>query len=439
MQRRWRRGTLAAVGLAVVLVAAAPQPLGAAPPRDTQPPGLTLPGDITVPNDPGYGGAAVRYSAPQATDNNPGAYATCSPTSGTFFRLGRNQVSCAAVDAAGNTTRGSFQVTVNDVDPPSVDVPGPVTVAAGRDQSGAVVWYDLPFVRDNSTSAVFSCAPVSGSFFPIGRNTVRCNALDGAGNQSSTGFSVTVTDGQAPTITHPGDVRATAPPGASSTVVTFPLPSGRDNAGVVSVSCTPASGSRFAGEHQPEHVRRRPSRCHDTRRGRGQTAHLGQPAHQAVLHEGGRWRLVVGVHRLVGHPDGDLGGRGGDERGAVQVRDRRGIRRTHAVGEHDATHLVDDIGEGDAGGGQRIERLDGGGQLVAVDARPCTLAGPAVDLGRDGGDGPGQGGVGLVVGAEEHGRERRSPRQTPVLSCISIGKPIGMQDKTGRGSGGPLT
>jgi hypothetical protein len=78
---------------------------------DATAPTLTLPVDITTPaTDPT--GAVVNFSA-SATDNvDPSVAVICSPASGSTFAVGITTVNCVATDSTGNTTSGSFHVTV---------------------------------------------------------------------------------------------------------------------------------------------------------------------------------------------------------------------------------------------------------------------------------------------------------------------------------------
>jgi len=91
------------------------------------PPLITCPANITVPNDPGKCSAVVSYPPPGLTDNCPGTTASCAPPSGSTFPVGNTNVSCAATDSGGAQSTCSFQVKVNDVQPPvvscSVDTP----------------------------------------------------------------------------------------------------------------------------------------------------------------------------------------------------------------------------------------------------------------------------------------------------------------------------
>jgi hypothetical protein len=79
--------------------------------RDTTKPTLTLPVNVTV-DATSPAGAFVTYTA-TATDSVSGARAvTCTPPSGNIFPIGTSTVNCTAVDGAGNSVGGSFEVLV---------------------------------------------------------------------------------------------------------------------------------------------------------------------------------------------------------------------------------------------------------------------------------------------------------------------------------------
>lgn len=86
----------------------------------TAPTIVDLPDDITV--EAGTGrvraaatGTTVTWAAPTATDTvDPAPTVVCDPASGSSFDLGTTRVTCTASDDAGNTTTGSFDVTVLD-------------------------------------------------------------------------------------------------------------------------------------------------------------------------------------------------------------------------------------------------------------------------------------------------------------------------------------
>ncbi|HYC60578.1 MAG TPA: HYR domain-containing protein [Thermoanaerobaculia bacterium] len=87
--------------------------------RDTRPPVLSLPGDFTA-EATSAAGAEVDFvtSATDVVDGNVAVQ--CSPASGSTFGLGTTLVSCSATDAAGNSSNGSFNVTVVDSIPPQI-------------------------------------------------------------------------------------------------------------------------------------------------------------------------------------------------------------------------------------------------------------------------------------------------------------------------------
>jgi hypothetical protein len=78
---------------------------------DTTPPTITVPADITT-QATSLSGATVTYQA-SASDIVDGTVATtCSPTSGSIFKIGMTTVICTATDKAGNTASASFKVNV---------------------------------------------------------------------------------------------------------------------------------------------------------------------------------------------------------------------------------------------------------------------------------------------------------------------------------------
>jgi hypothetical protein len=81
---------------------------------DTEAPTLYLPSSPVTGcacYDP-FTGDYVTWSISAADNVDGSAGVTCSPASGSFFLVGDTIVSCSATDSAGNTTSGSFVVTV---------------------------------------------------------------------------------------------------------------------------------------------------------------------------------------------------------------------------------------------------------------------------------------------------------------------------------------
>ncbi len=157
-----------------------------------QPPVLQLPADMTVEGDT-QGGATVTYTA-TATDaeDSQAPVVACLPASGSLFALGPTTVTCSATDSVGQTSTGSFTVTVVDTTPPTLAQPADLTVTT-YDPSGAVVTYPLPTATDVvDPSPTVACTPAPGSLFPPGETTVTCTAADHSGNEATAAFEVDV-------------------------------------------------------------------------------------------------------------------------------------------------------------------------------------------------------------------------------------------------------
>jgi hypothetical protein len=88
--------------------------------KDTTPPTLSVPANITA-EATSANGAAVTYPAATATDAVTASPAiTYSAASGSTFALGTTTVNVAAKDTAGNTSTGSFTITVVDTTAPTI-------------------------------------------------------------------------------------------------------------------------------------------------------------------------------------------------------------------------------------------------------------------------------------------------------------------------------
>jgi hypothetical protein len=212
---------------------------------DSTSPALTVPTIVTATITSGTS-VIVNYTA-TASDVVDGAIAPiCTPATGTAFALGSTLVSCTATDAHGNTATATFTVKVNDGIAPVVTVTpaGDRTVEA-TSPAGAAVAFSAIATDNIDTALTTTCAPASGSTFPLGPTMVTCSATDASGNIGTASFTVTVVDTTAPALTLPAppSVVTTEPSGA---VVNFTATAADLVAGVRTVTCAPASGSVFA-------------------------------------------------------------------------------------------------------------------------------------------------------------------------------------------------
>jgi hypothetical protein len=163
---------------------------------DTSSPVITVPDDFTVEADQ-PGGAVVTYTA-SATDATDGPVPVdCTPPSGSFFPIRVNNVTCTAVDSDGNQATAVFKITVRDTTPPTLTVPGPISVAT-TNPDGAVVDFEVTATDVADPSPSTTCTPASGTLFAVGQTKVTCTATDSSGNSASKSFNVTVTEEQPP-------------------------------------------------------------------------------------------------------------------------------------------------------------------------------------------------------------------------------------------------
>ncbi len=128
---------------------------------------------------------------------------------------------------------------------PTIRCPASITQLNDPGSCGAIVNFPPPVVTDNCPIESAVCSPPSGSTFAIGTTTVTCVVTDTSGVQASCSFTVTVNDFERIRIVCPANIVIQAQPGQCSPVVTYPTPTVIDNCPGATVTCTPASGTRF--------------------------------------------------------------------------------------------------------------------------------------------------------------------------------------------------
>jgi hypothetical protein len=157
---------------------------------DTTPPSVHVPANI-VAEATGPAGRAVTFAA-NATDivdvTDP---VRCAPPSGSTFALGHTQVACRSTDAAGNEGASYFDVNIVDTTAPAIAQHANI-VANATEPGGAHVSFSLTASDLVDGAVVVTCAPASGSLFPLGHTTVRCSSTDAHHNTSTTSFDVYV-------------------------------------------------------------------------------------------------------------------------------------------------------------------------------------------------------------------------------------------------------
>ncbi|MEO8680503.1 MAG: HYR domain-containing protein [Vicinamibacterales bacterium] len=209
--------------------------------RDATAPAITVPGDLTV-GATTASGSVVNYLT-SASDAPAGVSAfSCLPVSGSLFPVGASTVACTATDNAGNTSTGSFTVTVTDPTPPVITptVAGTLGANGWYTSDVTVSWTvtDPDSGITSSTGCTTSTTTTDGASF-----TKTCTATSAGGTSTQ---SVTFKrDASAPTIT----VSPNQTDDADSwdgTDVTYAAAAAADpTSGIASVVCAPPSGSTF--------------------------------------------------------------------------------------------------------------------------------------------------------------------------------------------------
>lgn len=197
---------------------------------------LTCPSDINVSNDGGTCGAVVNYITPTAP--NP-ATVSCDHPSGSTFSVGTTLVTCTS--SAGPSC--SFQVTVNDIQNPTITAPAGFTV--GTDSNSCVatgVSLGSPTTGDNCmVSSVTNNAP---SQFPLGPTTVTWTVNDNHGHSATASQVITVVDNTPPSLSVPPGSSAVANASCQAAIPNVVAGSAAsDNCGSATITQSPAAGT----------------------------------------------------------------------------------------------------------------------------------------------------------------------------------------------------
>ncbi len=142
-------------------------------------------------------------------------YLTLNPENGSTFLKGTTQVTATVTDFGGNTADCNFEVTVVDLQNPTITCPPEIIDAKTSDNGtgdcSTTVSLGTPVTGDNCTVDEV-IAQVGGNTidpltyeFPSGATTVTWIVTDGDDNSAQCDQSVTVADDEAPVISLTGD------------------------------------------------------------------------------------------------------------------------------------------------------------------------------------------------------------------------------------------
>jgi len=206
---------------------------------DNEFPLFTCPASLTKNNDINVCGAVTTFTG-SLSDNCPGTTALLLTgfQSGSTFPVGTTLVSFRATDASGNSTTCSFNVTVNDVQAPSITCPANISQGADGSSCGGTVSYSVSS-SDNCTNPptlTLLLGLSSGSLFPVGTTTVRWRSTDAFSNSATCTFTVTINETAPPVITCPASISVFNSLGSCGASVAYSTPTATDNCITVSVA-----------------------------------------------------------------------------------------------------------------------------------------------------------------------------------------------------------
>ncbi len=223
---------------------------------------------LTATNDPGEPGNSKKCNA---SDTSPveitvavavpnGTTATVDPAKLTFKECGVAQSVKLGASKAGDytvsvstsannvaTSAAEFTLKVkaaSDTTGPVLTLPADATVEATSKDGAAFTYTATAYDEGDGASTTVTCSPTSGSNFAIAATTVNCSSKDSKGNETKGSFKVTVVDTTGPVLSLTDTtVEAT---GADGATVSYTATANDAVEGATSVSCTPASGTKFA-------------------------------------------------------------------------------------------------------------------------------------------------------------------------------------------------
>ena len=177
---------------------------------DTTAPSLTTDTDHGVTTDD-PAGATLAYDPASATDIVDAAPTVgCLPAAGTAIPVGTTTVTCTATDDSGNSTTGTFDVSVDYVPAntaPVLTVPADQTVEGDTTGGWTAVYPGVAATDAEDTPDPTPTQPGGRGGPAAGTTTVACSVTDSGDLTADDTFDVTVVDTTAPSLTTDTDRR----------------------------------------------------------------------------------------------------------------------------------------------------------------------------------------------------------------------------------------
>ncbi len=173
---------------------------------DAEKPEIACPADITQDSDAGLCGAVVAYGVPVGVDNCTGPVTSQLAGLGTNveYPIGTTTNTFEVVDMAGNDSTCSFDVTIIDVELPTI------TCTDNIESCDSVLVVEDPVIADNCPNPTFDLTSglPSESIFPVGVTVNEYTVTDASGNEAT--CQVEITRFALPTIDAGADIEVDA-------------------------------------------------------------------------------------------------------------------------------------------------------------------------------------------------------------------------------------
>ncbi|XP_071954820.1 adhesion G-protein coupled receptor G7-like [Antedon mediterranea] len=213
---------------------------------------MYCPTTIISKNEPGLNySTMVNWKPPLFSDNNGDEHISITSTHqrGNIFYLGTTQVRYDAIDQSGNIGSCTFDVFIDDVEPPkATNCNNSQTVNVKNNRDKARVYWPTPTFSDNSGSVNVQHTATPGSVFKIGLHYVFYNATDNHGHTTTCIINIEVKDLTPPVFTScPNDIYIPTPSSEDVHPVTWEEPKVTDNDGIAvkTINSTHISGEDF--------------------------------------------------------------------------------------------------------------------------------------------------------------------------------------------------
>ena len=156
--------------------------------------------------------------------------------SGGSFPVGSTTNTWVVVDANGNADTCSFDVIVEEIDPPFIVCSTPIIATSSQGECGAFVEYEVQTVNNCGFDSIYIIDGIaSGGLFPIGFTVNEFVAVNSNGMTDTCRFDVFVEDVEPPLPECPADIIVDADPNTCLAQVSYTLPDFFDNCGVDTV------------------------------------------------------------------------------------------------------------------------------------------------------------------------------------------------------------